>query len=184
MPTDRTLISKTAKVYAETLLKAVKVNDSVLKVSGELEQVQNTIRGHIELQKSLKDRTVPAKTRSDILREVFRGFDPVLLDVLAVMIERNEINLLTRVYEAYMELAEDELNAVIIDVTTVIELDENLRNQIKMKYSAQLGKKILLREYIDRSMVGGIVLSAHGRLIDASVNTQLEKARNVLSKHW
>jgi len=184
MPTDRTLVSKTAKVYAETLLQAVSAQGLVLEVSDELEQVLTTVRAHNELGNALKDRTVPGKTRSGILREVFAGFNPALLTVLAVMVERDEVKLLPRINEYYIQLAEEKLDAVIIDVTTRIELDETLRRMIKDKYSTQFGKSVLLREHIDETMVGGIVLRAHGRLIDASVNKQLENARNVLSKQW
>ena len=184
MPTDRTLVSKTARVYAETLLHAVSTQGLILKVSDELEQVLVTLRKNNELGNALKDRKIPAKTRSDILMEVFAGFNPMLLAVLAVLVERGEVRLLPRINEYYIQLAEDELDAVIIDVTTKIELDDSLRALIREKYSAQFGRSVLLREHIDGSMVGGIVLSAHGRRIDASVNKQLENARNVLSKQW
>jgi F-type H+-transporting ATPase subunit delta len=63
----------------------------------------------------------------------------------------------------------------------VVELDDGLRDGIRKKYSAQFGKGVLLREHTDPSLVGGIVLSAHGRRIDASVASQLESARVVLS---
>jgi len=184
MPTDRTLVSRTAKVYAETLLKAVSAQGLILEVSDELEQVLATVRAHNELGNTLKDRTIQGKARAGILREVFAGFNPMLLDVLAVMVERDEVRLLPRINEYYAQLAEDELDAVIIDVKTRIELDDSLRKLIREKYSAQFGRSVLLREHIDGSMVGGIVLSAHGRRIDASVNKQLENARNVLSKQW
>ena len=184
MPTDRTLVSKTARVYAETLLKAVSAEGLVLEVSGELEQVLATVRAHNELGNALKDRTVPGKTRSSILQQVFVGFNPLLLAVLTVMVERNDIKLLSRMNDCFIQLSEDELDAVIIDVRTRIRLDDRLRTLIREKYSAQFGRSVLLREHIDETMVGGIVLSAHGRLIDASVNKQLENARNVLSKQW
>ena len=38
----------------------------------------------------------------------------------------------------------------------------------------------MLREHIDKSLLGGILMSANGKRIDASVLSQLESARNVL----
>ena len=184
MPIDRALIRKTANVYAETLVEALKPTGAVFGVSGELEQISAAIRAHTELRGTLTDRTIPGNTRTDILKEVFMGFNPILLEVLGVMVERDEVYLLSRINERYLELAEEALDSVIIDVTTVVELDDALRDSIKKKYSAQFNRGVLLREHIDPSLVGGIVLSAHGNLIDASVNSQLENARAVLAKQW
>ena len=184
MPIDRALIRKKSTVYAETLLEAVKADGAIFSVSGELEQVVATIRGHVELRDTLTDRTLPHKDRSAILKEVFAGLNPLLLEVMAVMVERDEVYLLNRINERYKELAEEALDSVIIDVTTVVELDDALRDSIVKKYSAQFGKGVLLREHINASLVGGIVLSAHGSRIDASVDFQLKNARSTLAKQW
>ena len=45
---------------------------------------------------------------------------------------------------------------------------------------ADLGTNVVLREHIDKSLLGGILMSANGKRIDASVLSQLESARNVL----
>jgi F-type H+-transporting ATPase subunit delta len=181
MPTDRTFTRRTSAVYAEVLLQAAIDADAVFEVSGQLEQVLGAIRGNVELRNALMDRTLPAETRSRVATEVFAGLDAGLLQVLGVMLERDDIMLLGRVSEVYGDLAERELDAVIIDVTTVVGLDEGLRDQIRTKYATQFGKGVFLREHIDPTLVGGIVLSAHGRRIDASVVSQLKGARAVLS---
>jgi len=181
MPTDRDRIKKESTVYAEVLLEAATAQNRVFQTSGQLEQVLHVVRGNIELRTTLADHTIDASTRSAIVREIFEGFDPALLSILTVLVERNSIALLSRINEAYLSQAEVALNAVFIDVTTVVSLDDALREQIKAKYSAQFGKDVWLREHIDPSIVGGVILSTHSRRIDASVVSQLESARAVLS---
>jgi F-type H+-transporting ATPase subunit delta len=181
MPTDRNLLIKEAAVYAEVLLDAAKGEGIVFEVSGQLELLLSGTRASIELRTTLADEGIAAQARTAIVTEIFSGVSEIVLKVVNVMFERNDFALLARVSEKYLELAEAELNAIFVDVTTVIALDDQLRQGIKAKYSAQLGKDILLFEHIDPSIVGGIVLSTHGRRIDASVISQLENARNVLS---
>ena len=74
------------------------------------------------------------------------------------------------------------LNVTVVDVTTVVPLDDHLREVITKKSEADLGTKVVLRESIDKSLIGGILMSANGKRIDASMTSQLEAARNVL-KH-
>ena len=181
MPIDRTVTRKAVDIYAKALLEAAKGEGTVFEVSGQLEQATKVIRANMELRATLNDRTVPGVARSGIAKEVFAGLNASVVEVIGVLVERDEIDLLSRVTESYVYLAEEELDAVFIDVTTVVELDDSLRDGIKKKYSAQLGKNILLREHVDASLVGGIVLSSHGSKVDASVVTQLDRARLALA---
>jgi F-type H+-transporting ATPase subunit delta len=181
MPTDRTVIRKAVGIYAQTLLEAAKDAGTVFEVSGQLEQASKAIRGNMSLRNTLSDRTLDGVSRAGIAKEIFAGLDTAVVEVLGVLVERDEIALLPRVTETYVYLAEEALDSVFIDVTTVVELDDALRDSIKKKYSAQFGKGIMLREHVDPALVGGIVLSSHGSKVDASVVTQLDKARLALA---
>jgi F-type H+-transporting ATPase subunit delta len=171
-----------ASVYAKVLLGSCKIKGNVFTVAGEFEELVKTIRGSLELRKALIDKTIPAATKKAIITEVFAGYAAELLTMFNVLVEREDLSLLPRVHENFTIMAEEALGAVFIDVTTVVPLDDMLRQQIITKYSAQTGCGVMLREHVDSSLIGGIILSTHGKRIDASVSSQLEKARHVLSK--
>ncbi len=181
MPKDRMLIKREVTTYAEVLLNATKETGNVLEAAAELKDVQDIILTHPNLREALNEDTFTKEARATVINEVFKGFNPAVLQVLDVMVERREIGLLHRVVGEFEVLAEDELNVVILDVTTVVELDDALRQTIKSKYAAQFGKDVMLREHVDPSIIGGIVLGARGKRIDASVSAQLEKVRVALS---
>lgn len=181
MPKDRMLTKREVTTYAEVLLEATKETGNVLEVAAELKELQEVILTHPNLREAFNDDSLTAEARVNVLNEVFKGFDPALLKVMGVMVERREIGLLHRVVGEFEVLAEDALNVVILDVTTVVELDDALRQTIKSKYAAQFGKDVMLREHVDPSILGGIVLGARGKRIDASVATQLEQTRAALS---
>ncbi len=181
MPKDRMLIKREVTTYAEVLLNAVKETGDVLEAAAQLKEVQEVVLTHPNLREALNEESLTQEARATIIDEVFKGFSPAVLKVLEVMVERREIALLHRVVEEFEALAEDELNVIILDVTTVVELDDALRQTIKSKYAAQFGKDVMLREHVNPSIIGGIVLSARGKRIDASVSAQLEKVRSALS---
>ncbi len=181
MPTDRNLIKKEVSTYASALLAAMSSDEEVFFVGGELEEVARAVIGNPILRKTLDDGTIDAPVRAQIIGSVFESVDPSLVAVLKVMAERGDIALVLRVSEAYNALAEEKLKATFVMVVTAIELDDELRTSIKKKLSVDFGTDILLREKVDQSILGGIILSAHGKRIDASVTSQLENARVVLS---
>ena len=68
----------------------------------------------------------------------------------------------------------------MVDVTTAVPLDDELRQLITEKAEADLGRRAVLRERIDASILGGIIMDVDGNYIDASMISQLNRARNVL----
>ena len=182
MKTSTIQMHARAKVYAEVLLEAAKGSGDVLSVDAELGELLGAVRNSVNLRNALNDKALGLESKKAIIQDVFVGFKPELLSVFEVMVERSDLAALARTSETYTDLAEKELGATIIDVTTVIPLDDSLREMIVAKYSAEFGTDVLLREHIDSSIVGGIILSTHGKRIDASVSAQLENARHTLSK--
>lgn len=185
MPTNRHVQKEKVATYASVLLDAALAaggQDAVLEVRDQAERIIRIMRSNMDLSSSLQDSSYTPEQRNSLARNVFAQGHPVLIDVLAVMAERGDFALLSRVWESYGEQVERKLNVTVVDVTTVVPLDDHLREVITKKSEADLGTKVVLRESIDKSLIGGILMSANGKRIDASMTSQLEAARNVL-KH-
>ena len=185
MPTNRHVQKEKVATYASVLLDAALAaggQDAVLEVRDQAERIIRIMRSNMDLSSSLQDSSYTPEQRNSLARNVFAQAHPVLVDVLAGMAERGDFALLSRVWESYGEQVERKLNVTVVDVTTVVPLDDHLREVITKKSEADLGTKVVLRESIDKSLIGGILMSANGKRIDASMTSQLEAARNVL-KH-
>lgn len=183
MPTNRRVQMEKVATYARVMLDAAQEaggQDAVLEVRDQAERVLHIVRSNMDLSAAMEDSSYTPEQRNGLVRNVFASCHPVLVDVLAVMAERGDFALLSRVWESYGEQLERKLNVTVVDVTTVVELDDHLREVIVKKAEADLGTKVVLREHIDKSLIGGILMSANGKRIDASVLSQLENARNVL----
>lgn len=181
MPADRTQIRKEVQTYAAVLLQAAQGQDTVFDVYDQLVEATKLLRGSNDLRDALADAAIPLEKRQTILQEVFKDFDPALVQALCLMLERDEADLLPRIAEEYGAQVEETLKVCIVEVVTAIELDDALRDKIRKKLSADLGRDIVLREKVDPSILGGIVMSTQGKRIDASILSQLEEARIVLS---
>ncbi|BAK45191.1 ATP synthase F1 subunit delta [Eggerthella sp. YY7918] len=183
MPTNRHVLREKVATYASALLDGAYeagAQDAVLEVRDQVENIMRISRSNMDLAEALEDSAYTPEQRGSMARNVFAQCHPVLVDVLAVMAERGDFALLSRVWASYGEQLERKLNVTVVDVTTVVELDDHLREIIVKKTQADLGTNVVLREHVDKSLIGGILMSANGKRIDASVLSQLESARNVL----
>ena len=151
-----------------------------MEVRDQMEEVLRVMNADMDLSQALSNLDYTPQQRHDLAKAVFADCNPVFTEVVAVMAERGNASLLPRVYEAYGEELSSKLDLCVVDVTTAVALDDNLRTLITRKAEADLGKKIVLRERIDKSILGGIIMSANGKRIDASMVSQLTNARQVL----
>ena len=183
MPTNRLIVKEEVAVYAAVLFDGAFEaggQEAVLEVRDQMVRVVEAMRTNMELSVALSDPGYTPEQRGELARNVFAGCNPVLLDVLAVLAERGDAALLPRVLENYAEQLQSKLNLCVVDVTTAVPLDDALRRIITEKAEADLDTNVVLRESVDKSILGGIIMSTNGRRIDASVASQLDHARNVL----
>ena len=183
MPTNRLIVKEEVAVYAAGLFDGAFEaggQEAVLEVRDQMVRVAEAMRTNMELSVALSDPGYTPEQRGELARNVFAGCNPVLLDVLAVLAERGDAALLPRVLENYAEQLQSKLNLCVVDVTTAVPLDDALRRIITEKAEADLDTNVVLRESVDKSILGGIIMSTNGKRIDASVASQLDHARNVL----
>ena len=180
MPRNRLLIKKEIEAYAEVLLELGESTDSVYSISAQLEEMKKVVRMHPGLRDVLANDSIDENTRATVIHEVFKEFSVDMIKFVIVMAERQDIPLLPRVAECYDQMVQDKYDVVILDVATVIPLDDELRRTITEKCEGDLGRKVFLIEKVDPSIIGGLVLEARGQLRDVSVKTQLRAAREAL----
>ena len=136
MPTNRHVQKEKVATYASVLLDAALAaggQDAVLEVRDQAERIIRIMRSNMDLSSSLQDSSYTPEQRNSLARNVFAQAHPVLIDVLAVMAERGDFALLSRVWESYGEQVERKLNVTVVDVTTVVPLDDHLREVITKK---------------------------------------------------
>ncbi len=185
MATNRLVEKGKVEVYARTLFDAVRDNGegALAEVRNQMQTLLHLIYSDMDLTYALNNPDYTPEQRYALAHAVFADANPALCEVLAVMAENGDANMISRIYHAYEGLMTSELNLCVVDVTTVVPLDDKLRQQIKDKTEADLGCKAVLNESIDKSILGGIVMSVNGMRIDASVISQLNHARHLLKEN-
>jgi len=174
--------SDVASAYARTLFELASLTDSVDATDVSLSAIVSTVRGELELREALTDTSVPVEAKRAVLREIFgESVTPEALAVSTLLVERGLAPLLGDVSRIYGEIAEAERGIVAAEITTAVPLDDALRASLTAKLAASLGRPVSLRENVDASIVGGVVIKVAGRVLDGSVASQLDSMRRALA---
>ncbi|MBQ9691359.1 MAG: ATP synthase F1 subunit delta [Eggerthellaceae bacterium] len=185
MTANRLLLQQEVALYATELFNSARETgdvERVFAIRDELENFLRIYRGDVELRSVLSaDGPYAPEERYKLASGVFADMDPLLGSVLSLMAERGTLDEISRMNAKFRDTVEEQLGVAIVDVTTVVALDDDLRELVSNKVKDDLGKDIILREHIDPTILGGIIMTTQGKRIDASVRARLENARVVLS---
>lgn len=174
--------SDVAEAYARTLFELATLADSVDETDVGMGTLVGTVRGELELREALTDTGVPVEAKRAVLREIFgASVTPEALAIATVVVERGHSALLPDVARLFGEIAEKERGIVAASVTTAVPLDDALRASLTEKLAASLGRPVSLRETVDASILGGVVIKVAGRVLDGSVASQLDGVRRALA---
>jgi len=170
------------KTYARALFDMAVAADAVDEVDDGIATIKDAIRGHAGLLATLSDMFIPASKKREIMREVFEAqIAGEAVAIATVMAERGHVSKIDDVARAYREIAERERGIVVAEVTTAVPLSDESRASIIGKLSALLDRPVTLRERVDGSILGGIVINVGGRVLDGSLSSQLDGVRTALS---
>lgn len=181
MRDDRATQIKKARAYAEALvLSAIKRNGirEALDVRVDLDTALEASMYNAPLIDFFRNQD--AKNQKMILRSL-DGMSEAFINILKIMIDNKDGYLIVRVAEVYNDLLEETLGVVVVDVYTVVKLNEELREKIINKAEKELNSRVLLSEHINDKILGGVILIAKGRTVDMSVYRILQKAKSELT---
>lgn len=187
MTNNRLVQKKQISVYARTLFDAAYAEqklESVLNVRVRLQELCRALRSDSQIAQTIQDSALSDAQKMQLVASIFGSTpaDTLLKDVLGVMAQRDELALCPAVQQAFEQLIVLELKLCVVSVTSAVALDDHLRELITNKVEADLCMRVVLDERVDRSLLGGIILSAQGKCIDASVKSRLEIYRDQLKR--
>ena len=117
-----------------------------------------------------KDRFIQALL--DLCRGKLDGEGENLVRLLVANRRLTLVNLISEQFEQFR--AEDE-GYIFADVSTAYPLDDAERDQIITVLQKTLGKQPRLNVQIDETLIGGVLIKAGDRVIDASVRGQIQR---------
>lgn len=164
--------------YAEALFELALENDCLESVYEEFLSVIQIFDANPDFVKFLNLPTVEWEEKEEIIAKAFgEDLSPVMFNFLNVTAKKGRAKSMPLIFSEFKALYNEKMNILEVTATTAIPLNDSLRKKLVKKLSAVSGKKIVLKERVDISIIGGIVLSYNNTEIHASVRDKLEKLK-------
>ena len=181
MPIDRTRSSPLSVAYARSLLELANEQKQAEQIGQELHQLIEVLDADRAFERFLASPAIGEAERGKVIDHVFRGrVSTLLANFLGVVNQKGRLGLLRQVVNAYDELLEEQLGKVEVDVTVAQRLGPDQLEKVRRRVSEALKRDAVVHQYVDESILGGLILRVEDRLLDASVRYQLRAIRQQL----
>lgn len=115
----------------------------------------------------------------DLLGDKIR---PEAMGLALTLVERGLVGLTGRIRDEFEQLYDDARGQAVAQVTSAMPLDDAARASITRQLETMTGKHIIMREQVDRSLLGGVTARVGDTLIDGSVRRRLELLRRQIAQ--
>jgi ATP synthase F1 delta subunit len=171
-----------ARVYARSLFEVAKEQDKLDEVREQLGEIVDALNADRELQIFFFSPYFSTEEKKDGLRKVIDGADPAVLNFLELLVEKHRMPALFRIRHVYDELWEHENKLLPVEITSAVELDEEIARRIGDQIGEQTGQRVELTKTVDPDIIGGLVLRVGNSILDASIRNRLETLRKNVAK--
>ena len=174
--------SRAAESLVAATLDAAFDTAGIAAVESSLHAIAGVIEDNGDLRQALSDFAVDDASKATLVHEVFDGkANGVAVELVATFIYLDHGRRVARRAKEAAQLAAQRRNALIVDVTTAIELDEQRRNAIKSALENNYKRSVEARFAVDPAIIGSVVVSAEDEVLDGSVRHRLDQARKVFA---
>ena len=115
------------------------------------------------------------------MQKSFEGkVDEKIYNFLNLLVDKNRMFLLPNIKYLFNEKISEKQNILNVEAQTVIELNDDMRNLLIKKLEKITNKNVKITNKINKDIIGGVILSFDGNVIDGSVQTQLKRLQKLL----
>ena len=168
--------------YAKALLDLSVEQQVVEEVYRDMDLIESVCTSNPDFRRMLNSPLIKGDRKIKIVDAIFKdSLHPLTIKYLQLLINKRRETHLDEISAAFNTLYRKFKNIQQVYVTSVIPLEEKIREEIKSILAEDTGAEIRLIEKIDPSLMGGLIIKIENTLFDDSIRRKLIKLRREFS---
>lgn len=167
--------------YALALYNAAEEKGKIEEYLNELREIVQLINTNEELQQIIKHPQINTSVRKKTFIKLFKGrVEEEILSFLLLLIEKDRILYLQEKLKEMEKIHLEKKNTLIADVKTVVKLQDKEREELIQKLQAKYNKTIILREEINKEIIGGVYVRVGNDVIDGTIKSKIDEMKELM----
>jgi ATP synthase F1 delta subunit len=175
-------VEEIAQVYARSLFEVARDQGKIDDVREQLSELADALDEDRSLSTFFFSPYFSTEEKKDGLHKAIDGADPIFMNFLELLLEKHRMPVIYRIRRDYDELWREENKLLPVQVTSAIELDDQVVKNLTDRIAEQTDRKIELTTTVEPDILGGIVLRVGNSILDASIRNRLEQLRRQVAR--
>jgi F-type H+-transporting ATPase subunit delta len=168
------------RVYARALFEAAQEEGKLAQVHEQLSDFVEAVREVPELRSLLVNPEVDSRLKADALADLLGGAEDVVRNFIRLLAEKGRVAQLEEIAREFDRLVAAEEGRLEVELTTAVELSDEDADRLVGQIEQASGRTVVATRRVDPSLIGGVILQAGSRRVDASVRGRLDRLRHQL----
>ena len=169
-----------SKRYAQAVFE-------IASEAGELERWQSDLEKMVQIVKDedirrfLESPKIHFEAKSKLLSEHMKGVNPLVLNLVLMLISRGRLNIIGEIAAEYKRLLKSSRGIELAEVTTAVPLSKEDEQKLARQLGRIVGKKVEIKSDINPGIIGGFTARIGDRLLDGSTHGKLAALKKELA---
>ena len=164
-----------AQKYSKALIEVAQESQQLEAVLAEVAAFDQVIQS-TDLQAFLVDVAYSDDKKHQVIESLQNASSDIFKNFLTILVKNQRMALLPVIIKEIRHQADSLFKISDVDVTSAIALSDaqlsKLETTIKSKFDLN---EVTIKNTVDTSILGGVIINARGKIIDASIKSQLTK---------
>lgn len=164
-----------AHALAQALFELADERRQLDAVAGEMAAIGQAIKGAPHIAAFFANPVIKDAERQAVIERSFiASASPLTGSFLKLLVAKGQLGELAGVAAEFERLMAKRQGKVEVDVTVARALGSQELELVRQRISTAIQKEAVIKQRVDESIVGGIIVRVGDKLIDGSVRSQLK----------
>lgn len=179
LASEGTGASGLAERYAAALFELADERRALDGVAGDLRELRAMLRDSGDLMRLIRSPVLSRDEQGKAVAALATraGLSDLTRDFLGVVARNRRLFAVPEMIEAYLSKLAERRGEVTAEVTVAQPLDDTRKAALDEQLRRALGARVAVDIHVDPRLLGGMIVKVGSRMVDASLNSRLQRLR-------
>ena len=175
MAATNSVVVHIAQPYASALFDLARETGTVDAVESDLVAINGLVGQSADFARFLRSPVITGDEKAGAMDAILAqaGISATVANFLRVVARNGRLFALPVIIKSFRALAATARGEVSAEVTSAAPLNDSQVADLAETLKQKIGKTVTLEQYVDPSLIGGLVVKVGSQMIDSSLKTKL-----------
>lgn len=167
--------------YAKALFDVAIEGNKKNELMEELKHIKDLFKENKSFMEIYKSPVISNSEKKELIKTIFENkVSDYMYNFLRVLVDKNRISYIFGIFNEFKKLYNDSENISEAIAITAIKLSDKKLEKLKVNLSKVTNKTIILKNQVDKEVVGGMLIKIGEQEIDGTLKKRLNEIKENL----